>query len=129
MELARIIDAYEALAQIKSSNDLPFQLAWKFSDIMDNLEKHYTRYNDERKKVVIELGESNGDETYQIPKDKLPEFQKKMSEILLHEVEIDIDQTFEIADLIDAKLVISKEVNLGAIKPFILENKAITLDK
>ena len=50
MELARIIDAYEALAQIKSSNDLPFQLAWKFSDIMDNLEKHYTRYNDERKK-------------------------------------------------------------------------------
>ena len=126
MELAKIVDAYEALAQIKSTNNLPFKLAWKFSDIIESLEKHYVRYNEEKKKIVTALGEGNGDDTFKIPKENLDKFQKQMSEMLLHDIDLDINNSFDVADLIDANLVINKEVNLGAIRPWIVVNKELS---
>lgn len=125
MELAQIVNAYEALSKIKSSNELPFSLAWKFSDITDILEKHYQRYEKERSKIVMEFGEANGDGSYRVSPDNLEPFQKSMEKLLLHKVELEITKQIELIDLLDSKIVIDKEVNISALKPFISNKTAI----
>ena len=125
MELSKIVNAYEALALIKQNNDLPFALAWKISDHMENLEKHYKRYNEQRSEIVQKYGTSNGDDTFKIKGDDLPIFNDEMTKLLQTKIKATIEQDIEMVELIDAKITITKDVNLSALKPFISKNKAI----
>lgn len=129
MELSKLVAAYESLAAIKNKNDLQFSLAWSISDVMDSMEKHYFRYNEQRGDIVRKHGEKNPDDTFRVDPKNIESFNKEMMELLSHEVKFDPEKTIRLIDLIDAKLVVTKDVNLAAIKPFIINEKAIAVDK
>lgn len=128
MELSKIVNAYEALSKIQSTNNLPFLLAWQFSDVLESLDKHYKRYNEEREKIVKKYGEPNEDESYRIKPENLTKFQSDMNKLLLTKIDLKVDDVIQLEDLIDAKLVINKDVNLSFIRPFIKNKKAIDPD-
>ncbi len=125
MELSKIVNAYEALNSLRATNTLPFTLAWKVSDLMDLLEKHYKRFQDERQKIIMQYGNVNGDDSYSVPQNKVKDFRDAIEKILVHNVKLEFEPELEYKDFVDAKIVITKETDFTAIRPFVKKRELV----
>lgn len=125
MKLIEIVNAYEALVLIKSSNDLNFSLAWKIEDLIGSMEKHYNRYNEQREKLVKKFGLQNENGSFRIEPENRASFNKEMEELVTSNINFKAEEKISLVELIDAKIIVKKNLNLGALKPFIEQKKAI----
>ena len=122
-ELFRVVAAVEALNRITEDNEIPFTLAWKISDLVEVMQKHYDRFNDEKNVIVKKFGvaQEGGTEIFEIPAKRRAEFETELKKITDIEVEIGKFEKLARADIIAADLKISKGVSISALKPFITE--------
>lgn len=94
----KLIDAYGIFQAIVNSEKvntrgIPFKLSWELSDVKEALQKHVTRYEEERNKVFKDLGKEKADQpgTYEIEQKDLNAVDERIKELNEMEVEIEIE--------------------------------------
>jgi hypothetical protein len=123
VELFEIVEAFESFTNLRKSNELPFKLAWEISDLLEPLEKHYKRFQDEKNKLIKEFGEPDKDkpDMYIIKPEKARLFSEKMQEIGKTPIELKNIVKIEKNKLFVDDIKINGGVNLQALKIFIKE--------
>ena len=101
LKLFEILDAKEPIIKLMNC-ELPVKTAYKLSKMAVKLQAELNVIEDNKKKIYELLGEKTN-EGISIPKDKVPEFQLKMNELLQVEVELDIE-LIKLSEIESAKI-------------------------
>jgi len=125
LKLFEIVQAFESFTEIQQTNKIDFQLSWQIEDIKELLQKHYNRFNDEKNKIVKELGkpEKPESDTFLILPENMTVFNEKIENI--GNIPIDIRNPVKLKKtaLFDSDLKINGKVNLKLLKLFIDSKK------
>lgn len=87
----------EALKEF-DKKEVPAKLSYWLGRLEDKIDPMYNRYNKENRKLILEkYGEKlEGSDRFQVPKEKMEEYQKDVDEILNQKETIDISLKFDL---------------------------------
>ena len=91
MELKDAVNAYAALQSFSNSSRLGWELSWEIDDIVEALEKHQKRLQEEGDKILKAFGEPIDGQPgrYNVLPEKNEEYQKAMDK--LQEIEVTVE--------------------------------------
>ena len=123
LHLYQIVNAGNSFLELKKNNEMPFSLAWLIDDVLEPLDKHLQRFNEEKNKLVKELGEPDKDkpDMYAIKAENIATFNDKINEISQTIIEIKNPVKINKKELFDSDIKINGNVDLTAMKLFIKE--------
>jgi hypothetical protein len=90
MQLKEVIEATPAIFRVLGTK-LPVKAAYHLAKIGKKLQAELTDYNDERVKLIKELGEEQKDGGYQVKPENLKSFTDQHTALIEVEIKIDLD--------------------------------------
>ena len=94
MKLGNVITSLPALQKLAGENLTPKTLYW-VSKLLSKLDTEIDFYNEERRKIVTDLGKEVETDKWEIPAGNREEFNRRMADLL----NIDIDAEFKIVQI------------------------------
>ena len=94
MKLGTVVNAVPALQKLAGENLTPKTLYW-VSKLLSKLDTEIDFYNEERRKIVTDLGKEVETEKWEIPADNREEFNRRMTDLL----NVDIDVEFKVVQI------------------------------
>lgn len=88
MKLGSVVTSLPALQKLAGETLTPKTLYW-VSKLLSKLDTEISFFNEERTKIVTELGEEVENDKWKIPQENRAEFERRMDDLL--NVEIDTD--------------------------------------
>lgn len=92
LPMLELYGLFVALVEVEKVNTtMPFKLSWDLDDIKEEIKKPCARFEEQRLKILRELGKEKEGGQFEILEENKDAFQKQMDEINNVEVEVDIN--------------------------------------
>lgn len=121
IQLYKIVAAVECLTEIQKNNEIPFALAWKIADVIEPLEKHFKRFQDEKDKIVKNLGspDKKNAAVYLIKPENTEKFEKSIKELGEITIQLSAPKKLNKKELFESDIKINGRVSVASLKDFI----------
>ena len=94
MKLGNVVTSLPALQKLAGETLTPKTLYW-VSKLLSKLDTEISFFNEERTKIVTELGEEVENDKWKIPQENRAEFERRMDDLL----NVEIDTEFKVVQI------------------------------